>query len=107
MLLLRLNWLASQKRREWFKTHEPSALFVLSERPSFAIFARCLVELDPVTKEPLPDTGCGHKWSVPTDAGRPQACPVCGHDDLQITTSDSTDYAWIYWGHRFQGIKHL
>lgn len=34
-LLLRLNFLASQKRREWFKAHEPSALFILSERPSF------------------------------------------------------------------------
>lgn len=34
-LLLRLNFLASRKRREWFKVNEPSALFVLSERPSF------------------------------------------------------------------------
>lgn len=34
-LLLRLGFLASQKRREFFKQHEPSALFVLSERPSF------------------------------------------------------------------------
>lgn len=34
-LLLRLNFLASKKRREWFKAHEPSALIVLSERPSF------------------------------------------------------------------------
>lgn len=34
-LLLRLSFLASQKRRDWFRIHEPSALFVLSERPSF------------------------------------------------------------------------
>ncbi len=108
MLLLRLNWLASKKRREWFKAHEPSALFVLSERPSFAIFCKCcspkpLVEgLDMQAHDE-----CGHKWSVPTDAGRPSVCPVCGGDDLQITTSDATDYAWIYWGHRFSGIKHL
>ncbi len=34
-MLLRLNFLASQKRRAWFKTHEPAALFVLSARPSF------------------------------------------------------------------------
>ena len=34
-LLLRLNFLASIKRREWFKLNEPDALFVLSERPSF------------------------------------------------------------------------
>lgn len=34
-LLLRLNFLASRKRFDWFRKHEPSALFVLSERPSF------------------------------------------------------------------------
>lgn len=34
-MLLRLNFLASKKRREWFKVNEPSALFVLSERPCF------------------------------------------------------------------------
>ena len=34
-LLLRLNFLASGKRREWFSTHEPNALFVLCKRPSF------------------------------------------------------------------------
>lgn len=34
-LLLRLNFLASQKRKAWFKDHEPDCLLVLSSRPSF------------------------------------------------------------------------
>lgn len=34
-LLLRLNFLASKKRKNWFQKNEPSCLFVLSERPSF------------------------------------------------------------------------
>lgn len=34
-LLLRLNFLASKKRAYWFRQNEPSALFVLSQRPSF------------------------------------------------------------------------
>ena len=34
-MLLRLNFLGSQKRREWWRKHEPSALFVLSQRPCF------------------------------------------------------------------------
>ncbi len=34
-MLLRLNFLASRKRRDWWNTHKPDALFVLSERPSF------------------------------------------------------------------------
>lgn len=33
--LLRLNFLASNKRSKWFKEHEPDALYVLSKRPSF------------------------------------------------------------------------
>ncbi len=35
LLLLRLNFLASRKRRDWWIVHNPSALFVLSDRPSF------------------------------------------------------------------------
>jgi hypothetical protein len=34
-LLLRLNFLGSQKRERWFSQHEPDALFILSKRPSF------------------------------------------------------------------------
>lgn len=34
-MLLRLNFLASRKRREWWRSNKPSALFILSERPSF------------------------------------------------------------------------
>lgn len=60
MLLLRLNFLGSQKRRDWWKENEPNALFVLSERPDF--------------------TGGG---------------------------GDSCEYAWFYWGRRWQGIRHL
>jgi len=34
-MLLRLNFLASKKRRDWWNAHKPDALFILSERPSF------------------------------------------------------------------------
>lgn len=34
-MLLRLNFLASVKRRDWFLQNEPAALFILSKRPSF------------------------------------------------------------------------
>lgn len=34
-LLLRLNFLASAKRKEWFQAHEPDAIFVLCKRPDF------------------------------------------------------------------------
>ena len=35
IMLLRVNFLGSQKRKVWWQTHEPSALFVLSKRPDF------------------------------------------------------------------------
>ncbi len=34
-MLLRLNFLGSQSRHDWWKKNEPGALFVLSKRPSF------------------------------------------------------------------------
>lgn len=34
-MLLRLNFLGSKKRKIWWGSHEPSALFVLSDRPDF------------------------------------------------------------------------
>jgi hypothetical protein len=35
IMLLRLGFLAGQHRREWWRKHPPTALFVLSKRPSF------------------------------------------------------------------------
>ena len=35
MMLLRLNFLGSQKRKDWWQKNEPNALFVLSKRPDF------------------------------------------------------------------------
>lgn len=35
MMLLRLNFLGSSKRRDWFRAHEPNAMFVITPRPSF------------------------------------------------------------------------
>lgn len=34
-MLLRLNFLGSKKRRDWWRKNEPKAIFVLSERPDF------------------------------------------------------------------------
>ena len=34
-LLLRLNFLESEDRREWWQTRRPTAIYVLSRRPSF------------------------------------------------------------------------
>lgn len=35
IMLLRLNFLGSQKRNPWWQTHKPKKIIVLSKRPSF------------------------------------------------------------------------
>jgi len=35
IMLLRLNFLGSQKRHEWWQSHRPTAKLILSDRPSF------------------------------------------------------------------------
>lgn len=35
IMLLRLNFLGAQKRYDWWRNNEPSALYILSERPDF------------------------------------------------------------------------
>lgn len=59
-LLIRLNFLASNRRKAWFMEHEPNGLFILSSRPKFI-----------------------------------------------NNSSDACDYAWCYWGKRWNRIRHL
>jgi len=37
IMLLRVNYLGAQKRREWWQTHLPTHMYVLSERPKFTV----------------------------------------------------------------------
>jgi hypothetical protein len=92
-MLLRLAFLASQDRCDWFRKHEPSCLFVLSKRPSFVMSVTCSVK-------------CGYKKLIPIESVRPTTCPTCGRP-VKIATSDSADYAWFYWGKMHKGIVHL
>jgi hypothetical protein len=91
-LLLRLNFLASLKRKAWFIEHEP-ALFVLSSRPSFCRSVECRAK-------------CGWKESIPAETLTPKECPDCG-GKVRVTESDACEYGWFYWGNAHQGIIHL
>lgn len=92
-MLLRLSFLGAQARRDWFRKNEPSALFVLSERPSFVMSVKCAVK-------------CGYKAMLPIESARPRVCPGCGKA-VRISTSDAADYAWFYFGDMHKGIYHL
>lgn len=97
-LLLPLPFLASATRRPWFRANEPSALYVLSERPSFVVSCKCIRD------------GCRHRWSLPSGSPAPKQCLVCGHDEITITRTDATDYAWFHWNRTAdapRGIFHL
>ena len=73
IMLLRLNYLASKKRREFFRLNPPNNLIVLSSRPSFVSVCRY----------------CGNSYH--------NDVMMCCNRNLTKTT-DSTDYAWFCWG---------
>jgi predicted Zn-ribbon and HTH transcriptional regulator len=94
-MLLRLNFLGSKERKEWWKKREPNALFVLSERPNFVVSIKCSKK-------------CGYKkfFSIEEKEKIPKECPSCS-GKITKTSSDSCEYAWFYWGLRHSGIIHI
>jgi ribosomal protein S27E len=98
IFLLRLSFLAAGKRRDWFRQHEPRAIFVLSDRPNFAMSVTC--------------KKCEYNEVLPIESERPKKCPKCG-SKVKISTSDSADYGWFLFtrgeagGGVFEGIFHL
>lgn len=107
-MLLRLNFLGAKERKEWWKKHEPNALFVLSERPNFVISVKCITKgIIPhlVGQEPKK---CDYKkfFSIEEKDLIPRKCPCC-EGKLVKTSSDSCEYAWYYWGSRYSRIIHL
>lgn len=114
MFLLRLSFLESEERGDWFEQYEPDGLWVLKKRPQFVMSVTC--------KSPVPDpedrhkprdlrrrVPCKHNWLLPVESERPKTCPTCSGSNLSISTSDNSGYAWFYWGHRtaLQGIHHI
>jgi hypothetical protein len=97
-VLLRLNFLASNKRAKFWREH-PCDVYVLPKRPSFAVFLSCKgkVSATPMQWEP-----CIWKASFPVGAELPRECPMCGSPKLIKCTSDATEYAWFHfksWHH--------
>lgn len=108
-MLLRLNFLGSSERKEWWKKHEPAALFVLSKRPNFVVSVKCLskdIIINLYDKEPPKKCGFRKFYSIEEKHLIPKRCPCCS-GKLARSSSDSCEYAWFYWGSRYSGIIHL
>lgn len=105
MFLLRLSFLESDDRGEWFEQNEPNGLWVLKKRPSFVMSITCKT---PIVRQ-VGHALCKHNWLLPIEAARPKTCVKCGGTTLAISTSDSSGYAWYYWGPRpeLSGIHHI
>lgn len=93
-MLLRLNFLGSQERHDWWKEHCPDALFVLSKRPNFVISVKC-------------KCGASNQTYQMEDKDLiPSKCPAC-NEKVKRGSSDSTEYAWYYFGLNYKGIYFL
>ena len=85
-LLLRLNWLGSQERAAFHRAH-PSDILLLPKRPEFTASMSCSAKKG----------GCAYRETLPIEAPRPKACPLCGARTM-CSTTDSIEYAWFVWG---------
>lgn len=82
-LLLRVNYLGSDKRAAFHREH-PAHLDILPKRPSFAKSVRCAEK-------------CGWETLTRTDDPHPTRCSSCGAK-VKVITTDSCEYAWFCWG---------
>jgi len=81
-LLLRLNFLGSEERAGWWEKH-PADVYVLPNRPSFCVKAKC--------------PNCGTQATYPADTKTlPALCIKCGAKN-RVTRTDATEYAWFVW----------
>ena len=80
IMLLRLNYLGSKSRSEFWKKHPPTHLFVLSSRPKFV--AKCN------------NKKCSNNDLFQITEPIAQ-CPDCHRNTTP--SSDATEYAWFCW----------
>lgn len=83
VILQRLNWLGSQKRRRFWQTNRPTHIFVLPERPAF--IKTCQGEGK--------KKGCGNSYPLDYVGECECGCRVA-------PSTDSVEYAWFVWDRR-------
>lgn len=99
VFLLRINFLGSEDRAPWMKTHVPD-LYVLPNRPSFKVFVSDVYFCS--------HCDYGKEKSVPEGNKEPR-CQGCGkgmaYKGQKKSSSDASEYAWFHFrnGTRTEG----
>jgi len=92
-LLLRLDFLGSAKRAAFMRGDMPD-VFVLPNRPSFVISAKC------------PHCAWSKLYAIAERDRVPDGCPECDVA-LAFSTTDSCDYAWFTWNEQRKRVGSL
>lgn len=106
LALLRLGFTASMRRRVFWQ-HNPADVYVLAERPSFAVSVKCVgIKLARALVLGVAEgrAPCGWRMSYPLGTMTPRDCPQCG-GATRSSSSDATDYAWFHWSPATLGRK--
>lgn len=82
--LLRLNFLGTEERNEFFKSNMPD-VYVIPDRVSFAQSVTCTSSV------------CLFAKMYPLHVKAPRKCPKCGAK-TRVSSADSIEYAWFVWG---------
>jgi len=95
--LLRMNWLAPQKRNGFARSHPPSEVVVLPRRPCFAHYCTRPAKGVAVCGATYPKSYTGP--CTTTNRGSDAGAPCLGVVKAQ---TDAADYAWHVWKHERQ-----
>lgn len=83
-MLLRVNFLGSEAREDFFREFGIPDVWVLPNRPSFGVSVRCREVKEHVF------------FFDHAEAKLTKNCPTCGKP-IKKTSSDATEYAWMHW----------
>lgn len=87
--LLRLNYLGTEDRNEFFQQCMPD-VYVIPDRVSFAKSLSCANRVAGVKV-------CDWAEIVELTEDRPAFCPKCKGGKIRVSTADSIEYAWFVW----------
>lgn len=82
IMLLRLGYMESDKRSDFWASHPLTQLYPLTHRPSFGATIRCECGWRDFMVHPVPDV---------------VNCPRCGKPAKKTSSTDAAGYAWFVW----------